>query len=563
MTIRVSTAQFFSGADVEANLARCAEVAEQAAEVGADLLVLPENANRVRDYVSRDDCWKTSERIDGPFVRGLQDLAREHGIHLVAGVDLASEQRPDVHIASLLIGKDGELLARVNKHVLWDYEYTLFVPGDEPYAVQDTELGRLGLLLCADGIVPDTPRALGLHGCQLLCNSLNSRGPDEVRVHVPLRALENRVWHVSSNTVGGPTDAWPWMGGSQIVAPDGRVVAQASETDEELIWADVDVAEADDKRSELVDDIFAWRRPELYPELVAPLGDVPAHVMHGPAPQDMPRRPLAVALLQVSYAHSDPFTLTRVAGQIEWAGRQGAQLGVLPELFAYQLGEVSRDPAAAAARAPKVIEVVTSAAAAAGMWVAGSTIEQDGRDLFHTAFLVDDTGEVTVSYRKAHLNRKEQRWANAGDKLVVVDSPIGRIGLMIGDEVWLPEVARVLALQGAELIAHPCSWDRPEAAYLAATERTEENRVHLVSAARLDNPAGVGSQIVRANEFQGGEPIALMRYPTGYWTRPGFEEQLVVELDLREAHSKMMGHHLDVFATRVPDLYGILVDERG
>lgn len=94
---------------------------------------------------------------------------------------------------------------------------------------------------------------------------------------------------------------------------------------------------------------------------------------------------------------------------------------------------------------------------------------------------------------------------------------------------------------------------------MAATERTEENRVHLVSSARLDNPAGIGSQILRADEFRPGQPIALMRYPTAYVSRTGFEEQLLVELDLREAHSKMMGWHLDVLATRQPAVYAPMV----
>ena len=51
-----------------------------------------------------------------------------------------------------------------------------------------------------------------------------------------------------------------------------------------------------------------------------------------------------------------------------------------------------------------------------------------------------------------------------------------------------------------------------------------------------------------------------MRYPTAHWSRHGFEEQLLVDLDLRESHSKMMGHHLDPVATRSPELYGMFLD---
>ena len=134
--------------------------------------------------------------------------------------------------------------------------------------------------------------------------------------------------------------------------------------------------------------------------------------------------------------------------------------------------------------------------------------------------------------------------------------------LMIGNEVWVPEVMRLLTLRGAELVLHPTSWDRQEAPDMAATERTEENRVHLVSVNRLDSPAKVGSQIVRSDLFIPGQPIALMRYPSAQWTRYGFEEQLIQRLDLRESHSKMMGHYLDPVGTRQPNLYGPLLVER-
>jgi predicted amidohydrolase len=126
---------------------------------------------------------------------------------------------------------------------------------------------------------------------------------------------------------------------------------------------------------------------------------------------------------------------------------------------------------------------------------------------------------------------------------------------MIGDEIWLPEVARILTLRGAEVIAHPVSWDRPEAMTQAATERTEENHTHLVSCARLDNAARLGSQIVVADRFIPGQPIAVMRYPTAITSRGGFEEDIVHTLDLVDSHSKIKGHHLDPIATRQPALY--------
>jgi predicted amidohydrolase len=232
-------------------------------------------------------------------------------------------------------------------------------------------------------------------------------------------------------------------------------------------------------------------------------------------------------------------------------------LGVLPELFCFAPGEVAADPAAAAALSRDVLARLAGACAEAGLWVAANLVEA-GADRFHsTVFLLDDSGTVVHRYRKTHLTDADRAWASEGAELSVARTPIGRIGFMIGEEVWVPEVARALALEGAELIAHPTSWTSPEAMHVAATERTEENRVHLVSANRLDSPAPLGSQVLRADDFEPGQPIAVMRYPTAYWTRHGFEEQLSLELDLRESNDKMMGHHLDPLARRHPGLYGM------
>lgn len=558
-TLRAAAAQFFSGADVAANATLCIDYIRQAARAGAQLVVLPENANRVRDYQSRDECYAKAEDLDGNFVTALRAAAREFGIHVAVGVDLRGETAPDVHIAAVLIGPNGDLIGAHRKHVLWDYEYTLFVAGDEPYQIVDTPIGRLGLLLCADGIVPETPRVLALLGAQVLCNSLNSRGPDELRVHIPLRAMENRVWHIASNTVGGPADQFPWMGGSQIVGPDGTCHAAASEQFPDLIVADIQPGDADDKLEPGIGDVFSRRRPELYGVLRHPLDEVPAAALYGKAVG--PAEPVTVTALQVSHFPSSEWAITRALAQIEYAGRRGVQLGVLPELFCFARGEVASDPDAAARRSRDVLERLAKATAEASIYTVVNLVEEDSGRLFSTAYVVDATGTVVHRYRKTHL-RPDEAWATAGDRIDVVHTDVGVLGALISDEIWVPEIARVLAVEGAELICHPTDWDRDSAATVAATERAEENRVHIVSSTRLDSPSTIGSQIMRADEFTPGAPIALMRYPTAYWSRPGFEEQVAITLNLREARSKLMGVHLDPLATRAPHLYEAITSHR-
>jgi len=557
--VRVATAQFYSGADVSANLDLVVAYMREAAAAGAQVLVTPENSNRVRDYESREECYAKSESLTGPFITGLQAAAEEIGIMLAVGVDVRGEQAPDVHIASVLIDSTGEILHVHHKTVFWDYEYTLFTPGTKQLEVIETRIGRIGQLMCADGIVPEVPRILALKGAEILVNSLNSRGPDEMRVHEPLRAIENHVWHVAANTVGGPADGYPWTGGSQIVSPTGHILANAGETDEGVVWADITPAASHPKVLYGIGSLVAFRRPELYGELVA---DVDSHVgasMYGPVADGIPSRVMRVATLQTSWYHSTEWTLTRAVMQVAHAKTRGATLGVFPELFIHRTGSITDDPAAASALAAETLDALRAAAAEHGVWLVVSLVEQSHEAFHSTAYLISDAGDIAATYRKAHLSEAEREWAEPGDELVVADTPIGRIGLMIGNEVWLPEVARILALRGAEIIAHPADWERIEAATQAATERTEENRVHLISTARTDNPAGYGSQILIADRFIPGQPVALMRYPTAYTSRTGFEEDIFLDIDLTDSHSKMQGYHLDPLATRQPHLYDVFV----
>jgi predicted amidohydrolase len=368
---------------------------------------------------------------------------------------------------------------------------------------------------------------------------------------------------VASNTVAGIEDQYPWTGGSQIISPTGEILACAGETDYGMVYADITPETSFPKiLGGGIGSLDKFRRPDLYQELVAPVDSHAVTKMYGPVPQDAQKRPLKIATLQLSWYHSTTWTITRTTGQIKHAASRGAQLGVFPELFLWKRNQVKKDPQAAATLSSEVLTQMQNAAKEAGtMWVVANLVEKKDSSFYSTAFLIDNKGEIAGKYRKVHLGEEERAWATPGQDFAVVETEIGVIGLMLGNEVWLPEMARILTLRGAEVIAHPADWDRVEAATCAAVERTEENRTHLVSCARTDNPAKFGSQVVLADRFVFGQCIALMRYPTAIWSRTGFEENIFYELDLQDSHSKVQGFYLDPVATRQPKLYDAFVKQ--
>src|SRR6478609_7606677 len=329
--VRVAAVQFAVTEDVEENLATCLRMTDQAAAEGAQVVVLPEFCNHVSWYDDRAHARRMAQTLDGAFVTALADRARAHGIHLMVNCTLAREDGRTTG-SNILLGPDGTILAVTDKQVLMGSERDHLDPAITASPVVETAFGRVGLYSCMDGVINETPRMLAVGGAQVLLNSLNSFALDEASLHIPVRAVENRVWVVAANKVGPlvpdrsiqmvaervgvPAERLHGAGESQIVAPDGTVVAMAPRTGEAVVVADIDVDLADDKRRPDGTDVMSSRRPDIYgPILDAPRGRV------RPAGADE----LVTAV--ISPAEGDD-----VHALLKEAVATGAGLVVLPEL---------------------------------------------------------------------------------------------------------------------------------------------------------------------------------------------------------------------------------------
>jgi len=183
--------------------------------------------------------------------------------------------------------------------------------------------------------------------------------------------------------------------------------------------------------------------------------------------------------------------------------------------------------------------------------VAGISERRDSR-FFNSAVLVGPEGFMAV-YRKAHLFDREKLWFTKGEEpFRVYNTPHAKIGMMICFDWMFPEVVRILALKGAQIVCHPSNLVMPycQKALLGAAV---QNRVFVVTANRVGAERGLAftgmSQIVSPNM----EILARSR-------RTG-EEVRVVEIDPRDADSKRVTHHNDLWADRRTDLYKPLLDQ--
>lgn len=168
--------------------------------------------------------------------------------------------------------------------------------------------------------------------------------------------------------------------------------------------------------------------------------------------------------------------LARLAGE-------GVQLALLPEMwatgFAYrQLNEL-------ASRTGEVVAELTTLSRQYGMVIVGSLPEPHEEKVYNTAYVLDN-GELKGKYRKIHLFSlmQEDRSFDGGTEWLLVDTSVGRVGVFICYDLRFPELARRLALEGAEILVVPGEWPKPRQEHWRTLLRARaiENQLFVIAA---------------------------------------------------------------------------------
>ncbi|HEY49650.1 MAG TPA: carbon-nitrogen hydrolase family protein [Dehalococcoidia bacterium] len=255
--------------DREENLARCLESMQIAAREGARLIVFPECALTGYMYSSLDEAMPVFETVPGTSTEMLIAACRDLNVYVVVG--LLERDIDDCYNTAALLGPWG-VLAKYRKLHLPHLGIDRFInPGNMPIEVCETEIGRLGLGICYDARFPEHARVLTLKGADILVLIANWPEPSIVfpQFIIPTRAIENHVFCVAVNRVG-EEGGERFIGRSAILnCHMGEPLAVAGEDEEEIIYAEIEPAEARNKhivfelgRYEL--DLDKDRRPELY-----------------------------------------------------------------------------------------------------------------------------------------------------------------------------------------------------------------------------------------------------------------------------------------------------------
>jgi predicted amidohydrolase len=470
MKIRASAIQFAVTSDVDANLAAVLRMLDEAAKHKPDIIVTPEFINHILWFDDTEHCWRVSLDLDSDFLKAIGAKAKEHNCYIKVNVTLRREH-PKVTGTNILFDPHGNQIAITDKQILMGNENNFLTPATEPAQIINTPFGNLGMYCCMDGVIPEPARALAVRGAHILLNSLNSFAHDEASLHIPVRSGENKVFVVAANKIGAlvpphmaqavadrlkiPAEAIAGAGESQILAPDGTILAKAPKLGEAAIYADIEVDDAHNKLRPDGTDILASRRPPLY----NPIADLPS-------PRLTPAGAASITAAVYQPASNDINEIIQVIQQ-----NQDVQLIVLPELT-FQ---------------PENLQTILKDS---NTYLATSIRENDS----HLGILLNKDG-ILLRQPQLHTCGRHPWATKLGEKLEVIDLPFGRLAIVVGGDAIYPEVFRLAVLQDVDVVAVPTkvleAWEMSH----GFLERAAENRMNVVVATQ---PSEAGTSAIFA-----------------------------------------------------------------
>ncbi len=247
----------------------------EAGEKGVQILCLQEIFNTPYFCPGQDPKWYASaQSVPGPLTEMFQEIAKKYQMVIIVPI-YEKEQAGVLYNTAAVIDADGTYLGKYRKnhipHTSGFYEKFFFKPGNLGYPVFQTRYAKIGVYICYDRHFPDGARCLGLNGAEIVYNpSATVAGLSQYlwKLEQPAHAAANGYFMGCINRVGeeAPWNIGRFYGTSYFVDPRGQIFAEASETEDELLIAEMDLEMIDEVRS--IWQFYRDRRPETYDKLV-------------------------------------------------------------------------------------------------------------------------------------------------------------------------------------------------------------------------------------------------------------------------------------------------------
>lgn len=473
--VKVASVSFHSK-DQSYNIPKMAEISATAAKNGAKLVVFPEMSSTGFLYSSLNEAKPNLDTFPGKATAAFGQVAQKSNIYIAWGYIELDPATGVAYNSAAIVGPNG-FKGNYRKHQLAVGDDNLWrAPGNLGFPVFDTPIGKIALLVCYDDTQLQSLLLPALRNADIIAYPTASLyvpkgeagGTDN---HTTIGSMATLPGWIGIHVVGADSsgvDLNPMSGttligpgGSAIWDAQGKVLASAAVTNftdpkqSKIIYATINTSKPNPQR----EFWLKTRRPELYSD----------YNFYRPSHDSNVNKTSAqISALLVQY---EPTTgaVDENSKKIEKLINdkipgQGINLAVLPfnsfignetitkenlSRFAEPLNGKSYNLAANLAKKYQVNLLFSMPEATDGKF-------------YETAILFDFKGKQIGLYRKSHLNAVEKTWATAGNELPVFNSPIGRIAVMLNDEVRIPEVTDMYMLKRANLLLVPVAYNQKE-----------------------------------------------------------------------------------------------------
>jgi predicted amidohydrolase len=253
--------------DVQANLDKALHLVEKTANMGADIICLPEMCSTGYNLdLLGEKIYNLVEPLEGTFMSAMRSAAKSLAVHLI--VPFAEKRdHKKIYNTAVVIDPQGEVLGSSSKVHLFEAERNYFQPGND-YVLFEFATVSFGIMICYDAGFPEVARTFALRGATLLFLPAAWRIQDEAvwDLNTRQRALENNLFLCAVNRVG-EEGSLHMFGKSKIVDPWGEVIAEAVKDQEDCLIAQLNLDQITKAR-----EYYAYlqeRRPETYSQLVS------------------------------------------------------------------------------------------------------------------------------------------------------------------------------------------------------------------------------------------------------------------------------------------------------
>lgn len=268
-TVKLGVIQMRCTPQPDENLANAIAKVREAAQGGAQIILLPELFRSLYFCQSEDhEFFKLAEEIPGPSTNALAAEAKELGVVIVAS--LFEKRAAGVyHNTAAILDADGTYLGKYRKmHIPDDplfYEKFYFTPGDLGFRAWNTKRAKIGVCICWDQWYPEAARLTAMQGAEILFYPTaigwhpSEKAQYGERHHSSWEtiqrghAIANGCYVAVANRIGHEApaggDGLDFWGQSFVCDPSGQIIAKASVDKEEILLVDVNRDTIDTQRT--------------------------------------------------------------------------------------------------------------------------------------------------------------------------------------------------------------------------------------------------------------------------------------------------------------------------